>query len=173
MSGLVRLREAEPRDIGLLDVWRRTPAYAGEFNDFDLPAHSYRYAVESGSTIDDRGGLLVVEKVADGAAVGTVTWHAVSYGPNPESRAWNIGISLVPQARGRGYGSEAQRLLADYLFETTPAHRIEASTDVENGPEHRALEKAGFRREGVARGAQHRKGVWHDMVTYARLRTDP
>ena len=52
-------------------------------------------------------------------------------------------------------------------------NRIEASTDVTNVPEQRALEKAGFVREGVLRGAQFRAGAHHDMVGYSRLRSDP
>ncbi|WP_199509482.1 GNAT family N-acetyltransferase [Nucisporomicrobium flavum] len=37
----------------------------------------------------------------------------------------------------------------------------------------RVLEKAGVQREGVARHAQFRRGTWHDMVVYSRLRGDP
>ncbi len=96
----------------------------------------------------------------------------MTYGPNPESGAWNFGIDVLPGFRGQGYGTEAQRLLAAWLFEHTEANRVEASTDVENIPEQRALEKAGFRREGIARGAQFRGGGYHDLVTYARLRSD-
>ena len=44
--------------------------------------------------------------------------------------------------------------------------------DVENVAEQRALERAGFTREGVLRGAQHRRGRWRDLVLYARLRDD-
>jgi RimJ/RimL family protein N-acetyltransferase len=84
-----------------------------------------------------------------------------------------IGIDLVPEGRGQGLGTEAQRLLADWLFDTTEANRVEASTDVENLAEARALEKAGFRLEGVTRGAQFRAGAYHDLVLYARLRSDP
>jgi RimJ/RimL family protein N-acetyltransferase len=43
-------------------------------------------------------------------------------------------------------------------------------TDVENIPEQHALEKAGFSREGVLRGAQFRGGAWHDIVVYALVR---
>jgi RimJ/RimL family protein N-acetyltransferase len=88
------------------------------------------------------------------------------------NRAWNIGISLIPEARGQGYGPIAQQLLADYLFDTTDANRVEAQTDVENAAEQRALEKAGFVREGAARGSQYRAGRYHDLITYARLRSD-
>jgi RimJ/RimL family protein N-acetyltransferase len=72
-----------------------------------------------------------------------------------------------------GYGTEAQRQVAAYLFDTTSVNRVEASTDVENLPEQRSLEKAGFRREGVQRGAQFRAGGFHDLIVYSRLRDDP
>ncbi|MCO6009325.1 GNAT family N-acetyltransferase [Actinoallomurus purpureus] len=86
---------------------------------------------------------------------------------------WSMGIGLLPEARGRGYGTEAHQLLARYLFAHTTVHRIEADTEVENIAEQRALEKAGFTREGVMRGCGWRDGAWRDGVTYSLLRTDP
>ena len=80
---------------------------------------------------------------------------------------------MLPEARGHGYGTQAQRLLARYLFAHTTAHRIEADTETSNLGEQRALEKAGFTREGVTRGAAWRDGAWRDGVTYSLLRTDP
>jgi RimJ/RimL family protein N-acetyltransferase len=167
----VRLRTIGLGDVQMLDAWAASPDFWGEFNDFDLPHHSSREAVEQGRTMGEGGGMLVVERV-DGTPIGTVSWHGVAYGPNPESRAWNIGITLAPEARGQGLGAEAQRLLADYLFTGTAANRVEASTDVANHAEQRALTKAGFVREGVQRGAQFRHGAWHDLMTYARTRQD-
>ena len=112
----------------------------------------------------------MVERIAGSEVIGTVSWRQVRYGPTPESAAWNIGISLVPEMRGRGYGSLAQRLVAAYLFATTSVNRIEAGTDVDNLVEQRSLEKAGFIREGVLRGAQYRAGAWHDLVIYSVVR---
>ncbi|HEX2680049.1 MAG TPA: GNAT family protein, partial [Candidatus Dormibacteraeota bacterium] len=120
--------------------------------------------------VGEARGTLIVERVVDGEPVGTVGWRAVAYGPNAESRAWNIGISLVPEARGKGLGAEAQRLLAQYLFATTSANRIEAMTDVENIAEQHALEKAGYHRDGVMLGAQFRAGGYHDLVVYSVIR---
>jgi RimJ/RimL family protein N-acetyltransferase len=51
-----------------------------------------------------------------------------------------------------------------------PAHRIEAYTEVENIAEQRALEKAGFEREGVLRQTIFRAGKWRDSVVYALIR---
>ena len=114
----------------------------------------------------------MVVRNTDGQAVGHVSWHQVHYGPNPESAAWNIGISLRTDARGQGLGTEAQRLLAQHLFATTPLQRVEAVTDVENVPEQRALARAGFRREGVLRSAQFRAGRWRDVDVWAVLRDE-
>ena len=81
-------------------------------------------------------------------------------------------LSITPDYRNKGYGSEAQRLLADYLLQTFPIARVEAQTDITNLAEQRALEKAGFVREGVLRKAQWRAGDWHDLVVYTRVRGD-
>jgi RimJ/RimL family protein N-acetyltransferase len=162
---MLRLRAPLPDEAELLDRWRRDPASQGEFNDFGVLPQ------EGEGTSGPVTGLLVVD--VDGEPIGTVTWHETRYGPNDESRAFNTGIALVPAARGHGHGAVAQRLLADQLFATTSVNRVEASTDVDNVPEQRSLEKAGFTREGVLRGAQFRHGGWHDLVSFSRLRQDP
>jgi RimJ/RimL family protein N-acetyltransferase len=120
------------------------------------------------------GRLLVELTDADGvtAVAGAVSWHRVAYGPNAGSHAWNIGIGLAPASRGHGVGSVAQRLLAEWLLATTPTERIEASTDVDNLAEQRALERAGFTREGVLRSAQRRADGRHDLVSFSLIRPD-
>jgi RimJ/RimL family protein N-acetyltransferase len=169
----VRLRDVVLADADLIDSWE-SPAIRGEFNDFGTPPGPMpREVLAAGPLRNDHNGMLIVELLEDSSAIGTIGWHRVMYGPNPESGAWNIGISLIPEARGKGYGTEAQRQVAVYLFETTGVNRVEASTDVENLPEQRSLEKAGFRREGVQRGAQFRAGAFHDLIVYSRLRDDP
>jgi RimJ/RimL family protein N-acetyltransferase len=169
----VRLRDVVLADADLIDSWE-SPAIRGEFNDFGEPPGAMpRDVLAAGPLRNAHNGMLVVERIADHTPIGTIGWHRVMYGPNPESAAWNIGISLIPEARGKGYGTEAQRQVAAYLFETTSVSRVEASTDVENLPEQRSLEKAGYRREGIQRGAQYRAGGYHDVIVYSRLRDDP
>jgi RimJ/RimL family protein N-acetyltransferase len=51
-------------------------------------------------------------------------------------------------------------------------NRVEASCDVENTASQRALQKAGFRREGIARGAQFRAGAYHDLLLFGWVRGD-
>jgi RimJ/RimL family protein N-acetyltransferase len=118
----VRLRDATLADADLLDAMSDREKTGGGYNDFGLtPQPVDREALAKGPLRNDRNGMLLVERIEDGAVIGTVGWHLVRYGPNPESDTWNVGIELIPGARGRGYGTEAQRLLAEYLFETTGA----------------------------------------------------
>jgi RimJ/RimL family protein N-acetyltransferase len=164
MEPEVWLRRPTPEDLEQIVRWHD----AAETDDpFDFFGHRAP-AADGGIGID--GGRLAVEH--DGVLVGEVSWFALDYGPPPMSRALNIGIAIAPAHRGRGLGTAAQRTLAAYLFDTYPVHRVEASTDVENVAEQRALEKAGFTREGVLRGAQWRAGAWHDLVGYAMVRGD-
>ena len=100
---------------------------------------------------------------------------AVTSANSPSSCPTGRWPTSPPWARchwGKGLGTAAQRLLAEYLFATTLANRLQAITDVENLPEQRALEGAGFRREGIMRGLTFDRGRWHDGVLYARLRED-
>jgi len=84
-----------------------------------------------------------------------------------------LGIGLFPEARGHGHGTQAHQLLVDYLFAHTTVHRIEAATETGNIAEQKALDRAGFSREGVVRGARWRGGAWRDEVLYSILPTDP
>lgn len=118
----------------------------------------------------DGDGALAVE--VDGAVVGVVSWHWVHWGPNAGSRNPMIGIWLEAAARGAGVGTRAQRQLVDLIFRHTSVNRVEAHTDLENLAEQRALERVGFAREGVIRGAQWRNGAYRDGYLYSMLRAE-
>jgi RimJ/RimL family protein N-acetyltransferase len=116
---------------------------------------------------------LVVTTPDGSELLGEVSWHPVIYGPSYGCVAWNFGYSFLPRFRGKGLGTEVLRALVRYLFQTTDVDRIEGSTDVTNVRAQRSMEKAGFRKEGVLRGAQLRRGKRHDLVGYSILRSDP
>jgi RimJ/RimL family protein N-acetyltransferase len=168
----VRLRDVRLEDADLIDEWNAA-LEPGSFNDFGPRAPTDRDALARGPLRNERNGLLIIERIADGVAVGTIGYRKTGYGPPPDSDAWQLGIDLPAETRGHGYGTEAQRLLADWLFATTPVNRVEAATDIDNVSEQRSLEKAGYTRDGVMRGAQFRAGTYHDLVYYSRLRADP
>jgi RimJ/RimL family protein N-acetyltransferase len=79
---------------------------------------------------------------------------------------------MLPEHRGRGLGTAAQRVLVEHLWTTTQVHRIQARTEAENIAEQRALEKIGFEREGRMREVLYRAGRWRDGLMYGLLRPD-
>lgn len=171
-ASAVRLRTLTLEDCAVIEANPPTPE-TDRFSFFGFSAPGrFRKRLESGEAHPKPGdvhGLLAIE--ADGAFVGFVSWHPENYGPIP-APAVNFGIGLIPAARGKGYGTEAQKALVAYLFQTTTVYRVEASTDVENLAEVRSLEKAGLLREGVIRGAHYREGKYNDMVLFAVTRAD-
>ncbi|HEX4213117.1 MAG TPA: GNAT family protein [Candidatus Dormibacteraeota bacterium] len=160
----VRLRHPERGDMELLEELAGDEA-RGPWDAFDDPPDQMLTSAQF------EGGMRIVE-LEDGTAVGRVSYIRLPWGPNRLSLAWRIGITVHPAWRRRGIGAAAQRRLASDLLAASSANRVEADTDIENIPEQRALERAGFRREGVARGAQYRLGRWHDRVLYGVVRGD-
>ena len=181
----IRLRFVTRAETSLLrSAYGHEPGGFNDFGDLAAPTPTEEDSSSSAQTPpplgagdtdhmrNDHSGVLWVEPLDGSVPVGTVEYHRIAYGPNMQSRAWMIGIDLRPQGRGHGYGAEAQRLLADWLFATTSANRVEAQTDVDNVAEARSLEKAGFKRDGLLRGAQFRAGAYHDLVVFSRLRAE-
>lgn len=115
----------------------------------------------------ERWLVLLVEEGIE-TPIGDMSAHAIYYGPTPGSRALNIGISLVEEYRGRGFGAQAQRQLAE-LLHARGVVRVEAQTDVTNIPEQRALARAGFELEGVLRQAQGRADGLHDIQVWSHI----
>jgi ribosomal-protein-alanine N-acetyltransferase len=166
----VSLRPVVDDDLVLFRRFSTEPGLVGlDWAGFrDPQASARRFAVDSFLGRDD--GRLMVE-VDQREAAGFVSWQAGSYGGT--SSHWTIGIALLPEWRGRGVGWRAQALLCDYLFAHWPVQRVEAGTHPENVAEQRALEKAGFQKEGTIRAAEFRAGRWRDGYLYSRLRDDP
>jgi RimJ/RimL family protein N-acetyltransferase len=68
-----------------------------------------------------------------------------------DAKEATFGFWLVPDARGRGAGSTAARMLAQWALTDGPFRRVDAIAAASNEASIRALERAGFVREGVRR----------------------
>jgi aminoglycoside 6'-N-acetyltransferase len=110
--------------------------------------------------------------VADNELAGRVEWLERRWGRRDTSLCWEIAVGILPEWRGRGVGTYAQRELVRYLFTHTRVERIQATTDPQNTAEVRCLEKIGFTLEGVVRRAQWRGGCWHDQLLFSILREE-
>lgn len=165
----VTLRPVAEDDLPVMERFLTEPETATPFQWFGWrdPDRWRRKWAENRMLGDDAGHLMVVRGEE---RLGFVGWREIR--PTPSTYYWNLGIALLPEARGKGWGTEAQRQLVRYLFAHTTVVRIEADTEAENIAEQRALEKVGFTREGVLRSVGFRDGRWRDGVRYSILRDD-
>jgi [ribosomal protein S5]-alanine N-acetyltransferase len=73
---------------------------------------------------------------------------------------------------GQGYGTDALKLLLDYLFLQWNFHRVSLDTWDGNHRALRAYEKLGFQIEGRLREARFVMGKYHDAILLGLLRDE-
>ena len=82
-----------------------------------------------------------------------------------------LGYYLAEEYWGKGIMSGAIRRLCDIIFETTDILRIYAEPFSYNAGSRRALEKAGFRYEGLMKSNAVKNGKVVDMALYSLTRS--
>jgi ribosomal-protein-alanine N-acetyltransferase len=79
----------------------------------------------------------------------------------------------VDEASGsRGHATDAVRLVSRFAFEHLGLHRLEPAVMPRNARSTRVMEKAGFRREGLAVRYLRIAGVWEDHALYGLTAED-
>jgi RimJ/RimL family protein N-acetyltransferase len=89
----------------------------------------------------------------------------------PDLKA-EIGYWMAPEARRRGVGSRATRLLATWALTELGLERLELLAHPANEASQRLAERAGFVREGTLRRYRRRHGVREDLVMFSMLAED-
>jgi ribosomal-protein-alanine N-acetyltransferase len=112
--------------------------------------------------------VLIVVKETD-TPVGTAGLHHI----DAKNRHAEFGIMIgEPGEWGKGYGSEATRLMLRHAFETLNLNRIWLHVYEYNDRAIRSYEKLGFTKEGVLRQENFREGRYWDTIVMALLREE-
>jgi RimJ/RimL family protein N-acetyltransferase len=82
-----------------------------------------------------------------------------------------IGIG-DPDARGKGYGSDATRILLKYVFMELNLNCLGLEVMAYNDRAIAAYRKVGFREDGRARAYVYRDGIYHDMLFMSMTRDE-
>ncbi len=110
-----------------------------------------------------------LERLVDGALLGAITIDNIRRGP---AQMATIGYWIgAPHAR-QGYMTEAIGAVTRHAFTTLDLSRIEAACLPDNAASRAALERSGFKYEGVAQSFLQINGRWRTHVLYANLRHD-
>jgi ribosomal-protein-alanine N-acetyltransferase len=118
---------------------------------------------------EDQGYAFLIFRSADATLLGGLSISNVRRGV---AQAASVGYWIgVPHIR-RGHMSNAVKACLPFAFNTLGLHRLEAACLPHNVPSQRVLEKAGFKREGMARRYLKINGVWQDHDLFALLQDD-
>ena len=97
---------------------------------------------------DEPFGVWVIIERESATVVGDIGFM----GPPGADRTVEIGYSVTPDRRGRGYATEAARALVDWALGQPQAGVVVAGCDRESAPSIRILERIGFIRTGETNG---------------------
>ena len=169
----VRLRKIERADLALMHKW---------LNDADVvmwarfsPDHMVtrdalekEYEKEIAGESHERA-TFVIEEISTAKPIGWCvmrTWDR-------KHVSTNVGIGLGERAYwGKGYGTEAVRLLLTIAFDQQRWHRAELWTLADNARAVGAARKCGFRVEGRERESAYFDGKHRDVYLMAILKSE-
>lgn len=169
----IRLRAFEPEDAQVLLVYLKHPWLAGRRYipwsfpaDFPLSKKQAEAILQKWSE-EEKGIHLAVERLDNGSLVGHLEceWEWDPHCPF-------VAVVIDPAYQSQGYGSEAVRLLLDYLFRNTPAHNISSWISDWNTPALAFARQLGFQESGRFRRDGYRDGRYTDGITLDILRPE-
>ncbi|WP_433389329.1 GNAT family N-acetyltransferase [Micromonospora sp. KLBMP9576] len=166
-GNLVGLRPMEPDDAAALWRWHSDPDVMRWLDDGypeSLAQVTARYEQRERNSYEHV--LFGIETLAEKRLIGLVKLGDAA----PETGDAELDIYIgEKECWGRGYGTEATRLICRYGFDKMRLHRITLWVADENAAAIHVYQKVGFVEEGRAREAFRRDGRWHDMIMMGLL----
>ena len=162
----IYLRLMMREDTDLIVAWRNSEAVRRNFiyqEPFTRDGHEswVRNMVETGRVVQ----MIICDMDTD-RPLGSVYIRDIDRRHNKAEYGIFIG---EPDARGRGAGAAAARLMLRYCFEEQGLHRVYLRVLSENLQAIRSYEKAGFVREGFLKGDVCIDGEYRDIVWMAAV----
>lgn len=104
-----------------------------------------------------------------GRLAGAAALRRLEPGERAQAR---LALWVRADRQGRGYATEAARLLVEHALRRMGLHRVGARIDPANRSARKVLKKAGFRYEGCLRDDRRAHGRWVDQECWGFLRSD-
>lgn len=170
---LVRFVAAEPQlAAGLFAKWGRDSEFV-RLLDTDparlLSVDKYKEWFEKDLVEQQKNDELffLIRTLEEDLTIGLIGLDGIQW---VHGDAW-VGIGLGEREYwGKGYGTDAMRILLRYAFEELNLHRLSLSVFEYNSRAIRSYENAGFVIEGRARQFLNRDGRRYDMIFMGILR---
>jgi RimJ/RimL family protein N-acetyltransferase len=166
-GSLVRLRPREEDDLpGLKELFNDPDVLAGLMATFPQPLQGIRDWMNA--TRADRNAIYFVIEGPDGEPVGVCSLESV----DERARSAELGIWVGKPFWGRGFGTDATRVLCRFGFAHMNLQRITLHVYETNPRARRVYERIGFVHEGTLRRDQFLGGRYIDVHVMGLLAED-
>lgn len=165
----VYLRPLESGDAAQLQAWINDPEVSRFLSLYrPMNLEDERQFIEranaGGENMSFGVALTADDRLLGSAGLMRIDW---------KNRSAGFGISLgAPSEWGKGYGTEATRLVVEVAFQRLNLHRVWLVVYDFNQRGRRCYERAGFRTEGVMRDYHFGDGRYWDAHLMAILKSD-
>jgi RimJ/RimL family protein N-acetyltransferase len=160
----------EETDLDLYCKFNQSTSFNGKFWPLTIVnsrVNIERKFRENGFFSDTYSELMILNK--EEMPVGLIYF----YTPFIYFNGLEIGVRIFQEKdMGKGYGTEAMKLIISFLFRRYNVDRIQATCHVGNLPSIRMIEKAGMQFEGCLRKVSMRNGRFLDCNIYSIVRSE-
>ncbi len=170
---LVRLRAYEKSDLDAVMKWINdeevTDFLGGGMLTYPLSSIVEEKFIEAAAKSSDTEKTFVIEALAERKYIGAITFHAINW----INRSAGLGIVIGDKSYwGRGYGTDAMRVMMRLGFDKMNLHRLWLHVYEYNQRAIASYDKLGFKREGVLRMERFYRGRYHDTLVMGILESE-
>ena len=110
--------------------------------------------------------LWAIEEKKSRKLIGMINYHR----RDRRERRVDVGWLILPAQQGKGYMTEAGRVLIGHLVGKLKVHKVEALIRADNKPSIALAKRLGFRLEGgPIRDRWLKDGTWHSVMLYGLI----
>src|SRR5690606_17718359 len=109
----------------------------------------------------------VICRSDEGSMVGVTNLSQIFHGP---LKSAYLGYGLFADSTGRGFATDAVRLMIRFAFNELKLHRIEANIQPQNTASIKLVARLGFSKEGFSQKYLKIGGRWRDHERWALIR---
>ncbi|WKL05184.1 GNAT family protein [Paenibacillus amylolyticus] len=166
------LREYQDSDLDYIKQWVNDPEITGTLSDnFLYPHSSYETEVFFKTMVEGKSSnksfIIGLKDSLD--YIGQIDLYKIDYKNRFACLAIVIGRK---EFLGKGYGTEAIRVLQKFVFEELNLNRLELEVYEYNEIAYKCYLKCGFKEEGRYRKKIYKKGKYWDIVCMSILKSE-
>ena len=158
----IRLRFTEPKDAEVnIQIALDNEGLLMAHEKITLPPDVNK-AIENIKTENNLEAPSFVIETLNGEFVGHIGYNYI----NERDGTFTIGLFLIKEQRGKGYGYAAMRMLLEYAFNERRLHKFDGWCLDDNLVSVKMLKKLGCKQEGIVREEAFLNGKYHNRLLF-------